>query len=304
MLITPRFFANHTSGFYTVARLAEHGAHVYMCARTPTKGHAAIEKIKGLYPNANVTLLEMDNNSLASVVAAAKLLRTKETTLHGVINNAGVMATPFEMTKDGHESQWQTNYLAHWLFTYHLLPLLRSTAKTLPPGSVRIVNLSSSGHYSAPKGGINFADLSLADQGGMTRYGQSKLANVLHAKTLHGQYGPGASGVTAEDGQIWSSTVHPGLVKTDIGNSAQLPGALLAMVDIYKSLGGGVDADTGAWTSVFCAASPQMKAEQSGTYFQRIAEPGCQSGNAKNLDLAAELEKWTLKEMEKGGWLQ
>jgi NAD(P)-dependent dehydrogenase (short-subunit alcohol dehydrogenase family) len=50
----------------------------------------------------------MDHCSLRTVVAAAKLFLTKETALHGLINNAGIMATPFEITKDGHEAQWQT----------------------------------------------------------------------------------------------------------------------------------------------------------------------------------------------------
>lgn len=90
------------------------------------------------------------------------------------------MATPFEMTKDRHEAQWQTNYLTHWVLTEHLLPMMLRTAKTLPPGSVRIANLTSAGYLSAPNGGINFPDLSLKDAGPMARYGQSKLVNVLH----------------------------------------------------------------------------------------------------------------------------
>jgi NAD(P)-dependent dehydrogenase (short-subunit alcohol dehydrogenase family) len=124
-----------------------------MGARSPEKASDAITSIKTLYPNANITLLEMDHKSLSSVISAANLFLSKETSLHGLVNNAGIMATPFEMTKDGHEAQWQTNYLAHWVFTYHLLPILLSTSKTLPPGSVRIVNLtvcSMSPTYLAP----------------------------------------------------------------------------------------------------------------------------------------------------------
>jgi NAD(P)-dependent dehydrogenase (short-subunit alcohol dehydrogenase family) len=148
-----------------------------MCARSPSKATAAITSIKALYPKSNITLLEMDHTSLSSVVSAAKLFLSKETALHGLVNNAGIMATPFEMTKDGHEAQWQTNYLAHWVFTHCLLPLMLSTSKTLPLGSVRLVNLTSGGHFMAPKGGINFADTSLPNKAG-SRYGQSKLANV------------------------------------------------------------------------------------------------------------------------------
>ena len=241
----------------------------------------------------------MDHLSIPSVISAATLFLSKETVLHGLINNAGIMATPFEMTRDGYEAQWQTNYLAHWVFSSHLLPLMLSTSKTLPPGSVRIVNLSSSGHFSAPKGGINFDDTSLPKSGGMARYGQSKLANVFHAKTLNKLYGPGSPSSKAGNGEIWTAAVHPGLVESQLSVSAQLPILLKMMVQVYGSTGGRVDADTGSWTSIFCAASPEMVKEQSGTYFQRIAEAGWQSGMAKDMALASKLEEWTREEMKK-----
>jgi NAD(P)-dependent dehydrogenase (short-subunit alcohol dehydrogenase family) len=214
------------------------------------------------------------------------------------------MATPFEMTKDGYEAQWQTNYLAHWVFTFHLLPLMLSTSKTLPLGSVRIVNLSSSGHYSAPKGGINFADTSLPHGTGMARYGQSKLANVLHAKTLNKLYGPGSRRSKAGEGEIWISAVHPGLVQSQLSAKAEFPAALKMLFGLYGLLGGRIDADTGSWTSVFCASSQEMKKEQSGTYFQRIAEAGWQSGMAKNMDIADKLEHWTNEKMKTEGWVE
>ncbi|KIX97443.1 uncharacterized protein Z520_06895 [Fonsecaea multimorphosa CBS 102226] len=296
---------NSGIGYHTIARLAQHGAHVYMCARSPSKGATAIASIKSLYPQAHVTLLEMDHLSLASVVSAAKLFLSKETALHGLVNNAGIMATPFEMTQDGYEAQWQTNYLAHWVFTSHLLPLLLNTAKTLPPGSVRVVNLSSFGHHSAPKGGINFADTSLGSgSSGMARYGQSKLANILHVKTLDKLYGPASAHARGGHGEIWTAAVHPGLVESNIGVHAEIPLLMRLIIAPYRAIGGMMDGDRGSWTSVFCAASPEMKPEHSGGYFQRIADPhGWQSAMAKDLGLAATLEEWTRAELEKGGWL-
>lgn len=160
------------SGYYTVLNLAKHGAHVYMCSRSDTKGNKAIADITELNPKAHISLLKMDHMSLKSVVDAARQFVSKESALHGLINNAGIMATPFEMSKDGHEAQWQTNYLAHWLFTSQLLPLMLSTSKALPAGSVRIVNLTSSGHFMAPGQGINFEDTALLKKSSQ-RYGQS-----------------------------------------------------------------------------------------------------------------------------------
>lgn len=189
-----------------------------MCARSAAKGNAAIEAIKKDHPAAHITLLEMDHLSLDTIVAAAKLFLSKETHLHGLVNNAGIMATPFEMTKDGFEAQWQTNHLAHWVFTAHLLPLLRETSKNSPAGTVRIVNLTSSGHWQAPSVGINFDDTSLPKNPNQ-RYGQGKLANILHTKILNKRYGPQSESAKKGEEQIWTACVHPGLVKRYVSQS-------------------------------------------------------------------------------------
>ncbi|KAK6080501.1 short-chain dehydrogenase protein [Seiridium cupressi] len=299
---------NSGMGYYTVAHLAKHGAHVYMCARSLENGRSAIADIQKMHPSANIDLLQMDLMDLTSVVAAAKHFFTLETTLHGLVNNAGIMATRFEITKDGHEGQWQTNYLAHWVFTEHLLPLMLRTAKTLPPGSVRIVNLTSSGHLSAPKGGINFKDPSLKERSTWARYGQSKLASILHTRTLHKTYGPGSPSARNGEGEIWVSSVHPGLVQTNLATSVGESGS--GMMRIFSALGmfGMMwPADKGSWTSLFCAASQDMKAEQSGEYFEifrRFGEPRCQSSAAKDEKLAGTLTEWTRDVTRKEGWIQ
>ncbi|KAB8210714.1 hypothetical protein BDV34DRAFT_236539 [Aspergillus parasiticus] len=280
--------------------------HVYMCARSPEKGTAAIANIKEMHPSANIDLLQMDLMDLTSVVAAANHFLTLETALHGLANNAGIMATPFEMTKDGYEAQRQTNYLAHWVLTQHLLPLMLRTAKTLHPGSVRIVNLTSSGHLAAPKGGINFKDLSLKDNGPWARYGQSKLANILHAKVLHKAYGPGSPSAQNGEGEIWVSSVHPGLVETNLAASVGDSGSgMMCVFSVLRMFGLMWSADKGSWTSLFCAASQDMKAEQSGTYleiFRRFGEPRWQSDMANDWKLVERLEEWAREAMRKEGF--
>ena len=273
-----------------------------MCARSPEKGKAAIANIKKQPPSANIDLLQMDLMDLTSVVAAAKYFLGMETALHGLINNAGIMAKPFEMTRDDHEAQWQTNYLAHWVLTENLLPLMLRTAKTLPAGSVRIVNITSSGHLAAPKGGINFKDLSLKESGPWARYGQSKLANILHTKTLHKRYGSGSQ--TARNGEIWVSCVHPGIVETNLAGS--VGSAMTIAFSIVRMLGLIWPADKGSWNNLFCAAARDMKAEQCGTYielFQRFGEPWWQSGAAKDGNLGERLEEWTAEVMRREGWV-
>lgn len=96
---------------------------------------------------------------------------------------------------------------------HHLLPLLESTAKASRPGDVRIVNVTSDGHAMFQvKGGIKFDDISLESENGMKRYGQSKLANILHAKELHRRFGPPGAG--PQPGEIWVAAVHPGHIDT------------------------------------------------------------------------------------------
>ncbi|XXH05959.1 hypothetical protein Hte_012402 [Hypoxylon texense] len=313
---------NSGIGYYTVAHLAEHGAHVYMGVRSAEKGAAAIASIKKAYPAAaRIDLLPMDLTDLSSVVAAAARFLALETSLHGLVNNAGIMATPFALTRDGHEAQWQTNYLAHWVLTEHLLPLLRRTAETAPPGGVRVVNLSSSGHLGAPKGGIRFDDPSLPDgaRGGgggkWARYGQSKLANVLHARTLHARYGPPGSPPSSrardgdgDGGEIWVASVHPGMVETNIATSVGESGSPVAgAFSVFRALGLVWPTDKGSWNSVFCAASPAMTAAQSGAYLEiygRCGEPWWMSGAAKDAKLAERLEEWTRETMRREGWVK
>ncbi|GAW27409.1 putative short chain dehydrogenase protein [Rosellinia necatrix] len=314
---------NSGIGYHTVAHLARHGARVYMCARSPEKGAAAIAAIRAeaeaaaagnvnVNADVDVELLVMDLADLGSVAAAASRFLGREAALHGLVNNAGVMATPFARTADGHEAQWQTNYLGHWLLTERLLPLLRRTAAALPPGRVRVVNLSSSGHLMAPRGGIRFDDPSLPDASPWSRYGQSKLANILHAAALHRAYGPGSgsgSGGKEGSGEIWVSSVHPGIVETNLAAPAEASGgpATSGVFSLVRLLGLAWPADKGAWTSLFCAAGPGMTAAQSGGYFdvfRRCGEPWWLSAAAKDAGLAERLDGWTRDLMRKEGWVQ
>lgn len=78
-----------------------------MGARSEEKAGVAIEEIKTEIPSAHIEFLQLDLSSLESVVAAAKKIRSSETVLHGLINNAGVMGVPFSLTKDRYDVQLQ-----------------------------------------------------------------------------------------------------------------------------------------------------------------------------------------------------
>ncbi|KAL1979101.1 hypothetical protein VTN96DRAFT_6848 [Rasamsonia emersonii] len=292
-------------GKATVIGLASHGATVYMGARNESKALAAIQEIKKELPTADIRFLGMDLTTLESVVAAARDLRSKESVLHGLVNNAGIMGVPFSKTDDGYEVQFQTNYLSHWLLTYHLLPLLLSTARSAGPGAVRIVNVTSDGHaLFTNKKGIDFDNIDLESSSSMTRYGQSKLANILHAKELHKRYGPGADG--EEGGEIWVAAVHPGHIDTDLNKQATANGppiVLRALTSVFRCLGVLDEQAKGALSSLFAVASPEFKQQDSGSYVVPYAKIGTPSQAARDPVLAEKLWTWTVEELRKKGKL-
>ena len=164
------------------------------------------------------------------------------------------------------------------------------------------MNVASIGHTFAPNEGIKLADTSLPDKTPLTRYGQSKLANILHAKALNNLYGPLSPNSKAGNGEIWTSSVHPGLVDSGLATKTESNWWKVSDV-IAKVLRLKQDGDTGCRTSVFCAASPDMKAEQSGRYFVQIAKLGAESAIANDMELATKLEDWTKAEMLREKWI-
>ncbi|CAM1501259.1 Fc.00g104210.m01.CDS01 [Cosmosporella sp. VM-42] len=295
-------------GKATVVELASHGAKVYVGARSESKALAAIEEIRAMLPSTNIEFLLLDLTDFRSVISAAKRLRSQETTLHGLINNAGIMGVPFSLTTDGYEVQFQTNYLSHWLLTFHLLPLLQSTAATAPEGLVRIINVTSDGHARfAPKNGINFDDTALQSESAMLRYGQSKLANVLHAKQLHKDHGPNQDEDVPQKGKIYVAAVHPGHIDTNLNKQATgtAPSPILRVITpIMRCLGILDDSAKGAWSSLFAVASNDFKSSDSGSYVVPYAKIGTPSAFAKDEELAGKLWAWTKQEFGAKGSLE
>ncbi|PTB44557.1 uncharacterized protein TrAFT101_003108 [Trichoderma asperellum] len=297
---------NAGCGKETVIGLAARGAKVFMGARSKDKAIAAIEEIQETYPSADIHFLDLDLSNFSSVMAAAKKIRDEETALHGLVNNAGIMGVPYSVTADGYEIQLQTNYLSHWLLTYHLLPLLQSTARSNPEGTVRLANLTSDGHARfPPSDGIHFEDLGLEKEGSMKRYCQSKLANILHTAQLNKRYGPDSS--ESQNGAVWFAAVHPGHINTDLNKQATgtAPGFVLRSVTPVMRCLGILDAqEKGAWSSLFAIASSDFKKSDSGAYIVPYAKIGTPSKHAQDESLAEKLWQWTETELRGKGLLE
>src|SRR3954470_5609196 len=146
--------ANTGLGFQTARRLAERGASVVLAVRDTEKGELAAARISG-----DVSVRELDLTSLESVRAAAAGLRATHPRIDLLINNAGVMYTPRQTTRDGFEMQFGTNHLGHFALTAlgpSALPGLLVDLLLPVPGS-RVVAVSSTGRRS--RAAIHFDDL-------------------------------------------------------------------------------------------------------------------------------------------------
>jgi NAD(P)-dependent dehydrogenase (short-subunit alcohol dehydrogenase family) len=154
--------------------LARAGAEVIVHGRDDQRIANTLAEIRQATPGARVRSVRADFASLADVRELARQLLAQESHIEVLINNAGIGSeVPYGPARresyDGHELRFAVNYLAPYLLTRLLLPLLTRSAPS------RIVNVSSIGQQA-----IDFADVMLQrDYSGVRAYRQSKLAQVL-----------------------------------------------------------------------------------------------------------------------------
>jgi NAD(P)-dependent dehydrogenase (short-subunit alcohol dehydrogenase family) len=270
-----------------VLRLAKHSPDcIFLGSRSMEKGEAAIQEIKTHVPDASIKLLEIDLASLESVAAAASKVKSQSSRLDILINNGGISNVPPATTKDGFEIQFGTNYIGHYLLTKLLLPTLLKTAEESKiPGAVRIVNLSSDGHYHARAPGINFEDLGHGST--WNRYAQSKLANLLHAKALAKRYPT-----------IISTSIHPGTVRTSIFQKMNS-----TYMNIVIAIFGSIlltSVEEGVKTPLWAATASDGVV--NGAYYIPVGIETPGSKYARNEELEDRLWEWTEKELSKYGY--
>jgi retinol dehydrogenase 12 len=276
-------------GKESALQLSHHNpSHIYLSCRNASKASAAISSIQETVPGARITFIQCDLTSLSSVASAAKEFTTKESRLDILMLNAGVMAVPAATTKEGYEVQFGTNHVGHALLTKLLLPTLVKTAE-LPGADVRVVALSSIGHTMAS--GISFDGLK-SSRGGLgtelTRYAQSKLANILFVRELHKRYS--GKGVTAV-------AVHPGVVRTELYNTMYGSGFGVGNLTkrFYTSVQDGAKNQLWAATAKKGDGDKEVK---GGAYYTPVGVPEQCSNVANDSELAANLWEWTEKEIE------
>jgi len=173
---------NSGLGYESVKAFALKGAGVVSACRSVTDGKKAKKEIQDIFPEVQIEVMELDLADLESVRKFAGRFRKKYKRLDILMNNAGIMTTPYFHTKDGLEGQNGTNYFGHFALTGHLMDLLKDT-----PGS-RVVNVSSNAHKF---GKMNWENLLFKNGEGYTpmrAYARSKLANLLFTYELQRRF--------------------------------------------------------------------------------------------------------------------
>jgi NAD(P)-dependent dehydrogenase (short-subunit alcohol dehydrogenase family) len=239
--------ANSGLGLITARELARHGAHVVLACRNLDRGRAALEEVAAATSGPEPELEELDLASLDDVRGFADRFGEKHEGLDLLVNNAGVMASPRRLTKDGFELHLGTNHLGHFALTRLLLPRMEGRE------DARVVTVSSNAHKTVR--GIAFDNLN-GDRRYFrwNAYGQSKLANLLFALELDRR-------LRALGSTVKSLAAHPGYATTNL-QSAAAP-AFDRLIMKVTDAAVGQSAEMGALPVLYAATEPGL---EGGTY--------------------------------------
>lgn len=262
--------ANTGIGRVTAEELARRGAKVWLACRSLAKTQPVLDAVRAAGGQAE--FLPMELSSLASVREAAAIFLASGDPLHLLINNAGVAGVR-TTTQDGFETTFGVNHLAHFLLTELLLDRLKQSAPA------RVVIVASRAHLRTES--IHFEELRgpTPSAFGLRAYGESKLANVLHARELARRL---------QNTGVTTYALHPGVIASDIWRRIPWPLRNIAMWFMKTT-------EEGAATTLYCATAPELASESGGYYAdQRRTPPG---PKGEDDALAAELYRrsvaWT-----------
>ena len=273
--------ANSGLGYETSKFLLKKGATVIMCCRDLIKGERAKQKLSMFNYKGNMQLVELDLSDLNNVKSASNKIRNQFNHIDVLINNAGIMAPPFTLSKQGLEIQFAVNHLAHMSLTLELLPLLKKA------GNSRVVTVTSGVQYL---GDICWDDL----QGKIkydrwSSYAQSKLANVMFGLELNFK-------LETSNSKVISLLAHPGLARTNLqpksveaNQSWQEKTAYKLMDPIFQS------AKMGALPQIAAATMPGvMGGQQYGPRFNFRGTPKVCRNAPKALNHLSRKRLWDI----------
>jgi len=243
--------ANSGIGKETALGLAKEGVSLVMLVRNPERGQEAKDYIIAESSNEHVDMMVCDLSSMAEIRRFTVEFSQRYNRLDILVNNAGAVFSKREVTIDGFERSLAVNYLAPFLLTHELLPLLKSSAPS------RVINLTSGLHS---RGKVNLDDLQSKNKyKRMEAYQSSKLMVLLFtykiARTLDGT-------------GVFVNAVSPGFVATNLGRSSgsRLSSIMFGMMKPFQ-----LTPVEGAETSLYVATSPELDGV-SGKHFAKCQE--------------------------------
>jgi len=164
-------------GKKTAWALGNLGAHISFTGRHRENDLKVREELRQETGNQEIHYHHCDLASFESITAFTINLCKSIENLDILINNAGIWNSEKASTLDGIECHLAVNYLAPFLMTSQLLPLLKNSP------SARIINLTSGIHF---RGRLDLDDLEFGKRKwkSIDAYTQSKLCNILFTKSL------------------------------------------------------------------------------------------------------------------------
>ncbi|DAZ96511.1 TPA: hypothetical protein N0F65_008062 [Lagenidium giganteum] len=240
-------------GYVTALELCRRGAVVILACRSAARGKAAESSITDAMKDeataGRAVFMQLDLSSLASVKAFASAYKKAYSRLDVLVNNAGVMAIPYEQSVDGHEMQFATNHLGHFALTSQLMDVLKKSAPA------RVVSVSSIAHRQAnlkptaeslmPKSATGYSPLQV--------YRDTKLCNILFAFDLDRRLR--ASGVEG----VLSVVCHPGVTQSNLVTTSAAKSGWFGW--LFWTLG---STQMGALPELYAATAPDV---QGGGYY-------------------------------------
>ncbi|UKZ84772.1 uncharacterized protein TrAFT101_000665 [Trichoderma asperellum] len=240
---------------------------IILVGRSLDKVSQTAELITKAHQEVKTKVLGLDLTSFASVRKAAEEVNSWDDVpvIDVLVNNAGIMAVPYEKCVDGFEKHLTVNYLSHFLFTNLILD------KVLAAKDGRVINISSGAHYIS---GIRHADINYEDGKTYEKWGayaQSKTASILFSRELAKRLG---------DHGLLSFSVNPGAVMTNLGSHLDFsPGGDGDECWRISRMGGApygwqtpelISPERGISTHVFASFDPVLKAH-NGAYLEQRA---------------------------------
>ena len=240
---------NSGIGFESVKAFARKGAEVVLASRSTEKGELAKKEILQTVSEGNIQVMQLELDDLESVKSFAAEFRKHYQRLDVLLNNAGIMMSPYFKTKDGFEGQFGTNHLGHFALTGLLMETLMKTK-----GS-RIVNVSSGAHK---RGEMDFENLQFEDgreYSPMKAYGRSKLANLLFTYELQRK-------LESAQRQTIAVAAHPGVARTNLGRYMEGKMMYKLFYPVFKWIS--QDQAMGALPQIRASVDPNVK---GGEYY-------------------------------------